>query len=303
MRFLINRTDALGDLMVSLPIVSRILSRDPQADIHLLVRPNIAPVLEGYEEINGLHLRGSDSDLEALLRQLAPDAVLNLSHSDRAVILASKRVGVPVRVARARGLDQIRASTHLIWKGRSGTGRHEAQNVLDFLAPWGWSGGLPKAPRLVLNPAEMIQAENELSVAARPRLGLVLRGSGSGAYPSDAWWTLAIPAFERAGWNPVILAPPESSTLPVSDLRRLMARIAACDAVVSPSTGPAHLAGALRVPLLCLMGLRASHRPDRWAPMGDRVQVVQYPGPEADLAGGMDRLDPETLVQHLERFK
>jgi hypothetical protein len=31
--------------------------------------------------------------------------------------------------------------------------------------------------------------------------------------------------------------------------------------------------------------------------------VLQYPGPEADLAGGMDRLDPAALAPHLERLK
>jgi hypothetical protein len=30
--------------------------------------------------------------------------------------------------------------------------------------------------------------------------------------------------------------------------------------------------------------------------------VLQYPGPEADLSGGMDRLDPEALLPHLARL-
>jgi hypothetical protein len=33
------------------------------------------------------------------------------------------------------------------------------------------------------------------------------------------------------------------------------------------------------------------------------VQVLQYPGPEADLGGGMDRLDPELLTAHLARLR
>ena len=82
-----------------------------------------------------------------------------------------------------------------------------------------------------------------------------------------------------------------------------MARLAACDAVISPSTGPAHMAAALGVPLLVIMGLRPNHSPDRWAPLGTRVQVIQYPDPEADLTGGMDRLDPHSLVPHLDRLR
>ena len=82
-----------------------------------------------------------------------------------------------------------------------------------------------------------------------------------------------------------------------------MARLAACDAVISPSTGPAHMAAALGVPLLVIMGLRPNHSPDRWAPLGTRVQIIQYPGPEADLTGGMDRLDPNSLLPHLDRLR
>ena len=303
MRFLLSRTDALGDLMVSLPLVSRLLSRDPEAEIHLLVRPYCAGVLEGLPGLAGIHLRGEDSELEPLMRRLAPDAVLNLYHRDRAVTLASKRAGVPIRVARARGLDQILAATHRLWRGRNGTGRHEAQNVLDFLAPWGWAGGWPEPPRLMLRDDERARARTELGGTLQPRLGIVRRGSGSGAFPSDSWWDHAIPVWEGAGWHPVTLGPAEASLLPGTDLRGLMARIAACDALISPSTGPAHLAAALEVPLLCLMGRRSNHSPDRWAPLGNRVQILQYPGPEADLTGGMDRLDPATLLPHLDRLR
>ena len=37
--------------------------------------------------------------------------------------------------------------------------------------------------------------------------------------------------------------------------------------------------------MLALMGLSSNRGPSRWAPLGRRVQVLQYPGPEADLAG------------------
>ncbi|HEX9081246.1 MAG TPA: glycosyltransferase family 9 protein [Holophagaceae bacterium] len=302
-RILINRTDALGDVIISLPVVARILSRAPGTAIHVMVRDYTAPALEHHPALAGLHLRPPDADLEAFLSELQPKAVLNLSHRDGAVLVAAKRAGVPVRVGRARGLGQILAATHLLWKGRNGTGRHEAQNALDFLAPFGWSGGCPTPPRLFLTPEERAQGEADLAAIPRPRLGLVHRGSGSGAYPSPACWTRIADRVAGAGWHPVVIAPPETSDLPATSLRGLMARLSACDAVISPSTGPAHLAAALGVPLLVLMGLRSNHGPDRWAPLGERVQILQYPGPEADLRGGMDRLDPEHLLSHLERLR
>ena len=281
--------------------MARILSRQPGAEIHWLVRDYAAPVLAGLDGVAGVHSRDS-ADLQGLLTRLAPDAVLNLGHRDGAVIRAAKAAGVPIRVARSRG-RQILDATHLLWKGRYGSGRHEAQNVMDFLKPWGWEGGWPAAPVLQLTPAERAQGEADLAQVPHPRLGIATRSSGSSAFPSEAWWERALPVLRGAGWNPVLLSPPEVSTLPATDLRGLMGRLQACDAFLGPSTGPTQMAAALGVPLLALMGLSANRGPSRWAPLGARVQVLQYPGPEADLTGGMDRLDPLDLLPHLERLR
>ena len=303
MRFLLSRTDALGDLLVSLPVMGRILSRQPEAEVHWLVQPYTAPVLAGLEGVAGVHLRGSDGDLAGLLGSGRFDAVLNLGHRDRAVIAAARAARVPVRVARSRGA-QIWQATHVLWRGRTGTGRHEAMHALDFLKPWGWHGGVPAPAHLALTDGEREQGRRDLEAAGdhRPLLGLVLRGSGSGACPGQAWWDRAVEVWSGAGWRPVVLSPAEAGALAPTGLRGFMGRLAACQAVLGPSTGPMHLAAALGTPVVCLMGRRPHHGPDRWAPLGRRVQVVQYPGPEADLTGGMDRLDPAGLLPHLARW-
>jgi ADP-heptose:LPS heptosyltransferase len=303
MRFLLSRTDALGDLIVSLPVMARILSRLPDAEIHWLVRPATAPVLAGLPGVAGVHLRAGDPELAELMDRLRFDAVLALAHRDPQVITAARSAGVPVRVARSRG-RQIWQASRVLWKGRYGSGRHEASNILDFLSPWGFQGGVPVLPELALTEAERRQGRADLEAGAdvRPVLGIVLRGSGSGAYPSQAWWDRAMAVAAAAGWRPLVLSPAEAGPLPPAGLRGLMGRLQACAAVAGPSTGPVHLAAALGVPVLCLMGLRVHHGPDRWTPLGRRVQVLQYPGPEADLAGGMDRLDPAALLPHLARL-
>ena len=303
MRFLLSRTDALGDLIISLPVMERILARQPEAEIHWLVRPYAEPLLQGMPGIAGVHLREPGQDLVGLLHGLRLDAVLNLYHRDKAVTLAAREARVPFRVARARGFDQILAATHVLWKGRYRSGRHEAQNVLDFLRPWHWDGGWPVPPVLRLTEVERAEGERALAAIPRPRLAITTRSSGSSAYPSAAWWDRALPVLRSAGWNPVILSPPEDSSLPAAGLRELLGRLAACDAFLGPSTGPTQMAAALEVPVLALMGRSPNRGPSRWTPLGRRVQVLQYPGPEADLSGGMDRLDPQDLLPHLDRLK
>lgn len=299
MRILIGRTDALGDLVVSLPVMARILERAPDTEVHWLVRPYAAPLLEGLAGVAGVHLRKPDTDLVALIRELRPDAVLNLGHRDRAVTVAAKQSGVPLRVARARGLDQTLAASHRLWRGRKRSPRHESENLLDFLAPLGWDQGAPAVPRLSLTEAELTRGRADLAAISGPRLGVALESSGSSAFPSRGWWESTLELLRSSGWNPVVLSPEAASELPATDLRGLMGRISACDAFLGPSTGPLQIAAALGVPVLALMGRSVNRGPSRWAPRGDRVEVLQYPPPEADLSGGMDRLDPAELLPKL----
>jgi heptosyltransferase-1 len=51
----------------------------------------------------------------------------------------------------------------------------------------------------------------------------------------------------------------------------LAALIERCDLVVSPDSGPAHMAAALGVPTLVLFGPTS---PERWAPRGENVQLI-----------------------------
>jgi ADP-heptose:LPS heptosyltransferase len=191
----------------------------------------------------------------------------------------------------------------VLWKGRKKSHRHESENALDFLAPWGWDGGWPTPPRLSITETLRAQGERDLAAVPHPRLAVATRSSGSSAYPSGEWWNKALEMLRNAGWNPVVIAPPEDSTLAPTDLKGLLGRLSACDAFLGPSTGPTQMAAALGLPVLALMGRSINRGPSRWAPMGLNVQVLQYPEPEADLNGGMDRLDPKELLPHLERLK
>jgi ADP-heptose:LPS heptosyltransferase len=55
-------------------------------------------------------------------------------------------------------------------------------------------------------------------------------------------------------------------------LRRLACLLAACDVVVSPDSGPAHMAAAMGVGTVAVFGPTS---PARWRPVGPNVQVVR----------------------------
>jgi ADP-heptose:LPS heptosyltransferase len=336
MRFLLCPIDAIGDLVVTLPVQMCILDNDPSAEIFWLVRPDYAPILDRFPSTTGVLRRLPGVGHEQLLDEAKPDVLLNFNYRDRRMVPTAKRLGVPIRIARPRDIRQALCATHLIWGRRTGSGRHEAQNALDFLKPFKWPvPAQPPLPRLSLTPEEAAGGEADLRIAPRPRLGLIVRGQGggAGAFPGEAWWKKMLRDSESAGWSPAVLSPPDAvrcgpgtpdavrcgtgtpdavrcgtdtpnaGALPPTSIRGLMARLRACDAVLGISTGPTHLAAALGVPTLCLMGKRVNHGPDRWKPLGERVETMQYPGEEDDLGSGMNRLDTGAVLAGLERLR
>jgi ADP-heptose:LPS heptosyltransferase len=257
--------------------------------------PDIAAILH----------RSPHCSLESIFRYVKPDVLINIGHRHEEIIPAAKRAAVPMRIAIPRGLKQARDATHRIWAKRSGSPRHESQHILDFLKPLGFSAQteVPPAPCLILTPEEVAQGQLDLQGIGTPRLGIVTRGSGGGAFPSFLWWQLFLESAKNAGWNPVILSPQDECCLPTTNLRGLMGRLKACDALLGISTGPTHLAAALDVPTLCLMGRRTDHAPHRWRPLGNRVTTLQYPGKEDDFGSGMDRLLPTDVLAVLEKMR
>ena len=186
----------------------------------------------------GVHLRAADPELPGAHGRLAPDAVLNLGHRDAQVITAARAAGVPIRVARSRG-RQIWQATHVLWKGRYGSGRHEAQNVLDFLKPWGWEGGFPAPPRSRLTPEERERGAGRPGPPPRPRAG---RG-----HPQ--FGLLGLPFRRLVGPGPGGRCGPGAGTpsssprrrprpWPATDLRGLMGRIRPATPSWAPPRAP-----------------------------------------------------------------
>jgi len=306
MRFLICRTEGgIGNLVVSLPVHNCILDSDQSAEIFWLVTPDVAPILEHLPGVSGVLHRLPDSDLEQLIRDIKPNTLLNLGHRDREIVPAARRAGVPIRVAKCRGLKQILSATHVVWAKRKG--RHESQCAMDFLKKIKWPvpESIPPPPKLVLTQEETAKGRAELqSVAteASPCLGVITKGNTC-ATPSQQWWKKMLEDSKVAGWNPVILSPPDECSLPPTNLRGLMSRLYACDVVLGVSTGPTHLAAALNVPTLCLMTKGIKDGPVRWAPMGNFVKTLQYPGEEDDLGSGMDRLKTDEVLACLDSLR
>ncbi len=142
------------------------------------------------------------------------------------------------------------------------------------------AAGSRSAPRrfVVIHPGSGRSApnwavEDYVALAARllrdERVAVVVTG-GAGERAISA-------AFERLEAAAPAARPRVLDFVGQLSLRELMGVLAAGDVVVSASTGPMHVAAALRVPTVSLFCPMTACSPRLWGPLGNRAEIVLPP--------------------------
>jgi heptosyltransferase I len=168
-------------------------------------------------------------------------------------------------------------------------------------------------------PAECARYDALLPPFAGPTVALVAGTSRPGKeWPAARYAELAERLDHELGARTVLVggrSPREQQVAEVIgaraldlrewDLRRLVYLLARADVVVSPDTGPLHIAGALGTPAVALMGYT---NPKRVGPYRFRELLIDaygepgedYPASAGNRPGRMERI---TVVQVLARVR
>lgn len=293
-RVLIARTDALGDVVCTLPMVQALRKRHPEVMVDLLVRPYAAPVAAcsiGVNEVVQWTPECVDDPKgrgEQGLSKGQYDAVV-MAFPDQAVIRAAQAARIPIRIGTGRRLAAFRL-THRLWDSRKHSGGHEAWHGLRLLQSLGVDApDLRPTGTFLTAPPSSPQVETWLD-----RLGptFVLlhpgsHGSAGNARPEDvAQWAhqladagvqvgLTGTAKEGAAFAEYL---PEHraihSLFGALSLEELLALQSHASLVMASSTGPLHTASALGIPVVGVYHTSAPAWPERWAPIGPNAQVV-----------------------------
>lgn len=295
-RILIVRTDALGDLVLSLPLVAALKQKYPGCAVGLLVRPyaaSVARAAQGVDEVVTWTDQDADSPAregKATLQAGHWDAVV-FAYPDAEVAIAAKKAAIATRCGTARRRHMFFRLTHRNWDGRKDSGGHESWHGLRLLMPFGVSaeGDFRRATYLNSpHPDESVSAW--LDAGGK---GAVLLHPGShgsaGNWPAERFAALALELAERgcvvgftgtagegAAFSPFM---PDNahvhSLFGAFNLSQLLAAQAHSAAVVASSTGPLHTASALGIPVVGIYGTKPPEWSRRWAPIGPSVSVVE----------------------------
>jgi ADP-heptose:LPS heptosyltransferase len=289
LKILILRGGALGDLLLTLPVLDAIRSNFPQSFVEVWgIRPQV-DLLQSVDRVNRLDAVG----LTPLFVPGSMPPVLRkrLSEFDLAISFLSDPHGVVVQNLASSGVQRVVRGSPVMRPGM-----HAIYQLASVLEPLGLDLRDP-VPRLKVGRGKI----------QKPLLGFH-PGSGSRAknWPLGHWNDFVkriasrfegllliggeaddemIRAFQLGWRGPTLESLVRQN---VWDLARALAR---CTIFVGHDTGVTHLAAAVQTPTVALFG---PTNPDIWRPLGDHVKIVR--GEE----GRMDAISVVTVLEAVD---
>ena len=333
MRILLSRTDAIGDVILTLPMAALVKKTWPHATVGFLCQNyardvvKCSPFVDEIYDWKELSKQGSQA-AAAALKALSLDVIVHV-FPNRAIAQAAKMAKIPKRIGTSRRFYHWLTCNVRLNSSRKKSDLHEAQLNCQLLLPL----GAPAVPTLA-----QLQELSELQVAkwwpsegraeqfqkdSRPKIILHTGSRGSARnWPLASFVELAQmlskhnalvfltgteaegQAFRQAfpmGELPFVIDVSGTMTL-----TQLIGFVASCNALVAASTGPLHIAAALGV---CAIGLYPPLRPmhpGRWGPLGKNVQVLSKSEgcsgcPNALQCACMQSISPQSVLQALNK--
>ncbi|HOT95957.1 MAG TPA: glycosyltransferase family 9 protein [bacterium] len=312
-RILVLRTDRIGDVVLSTPVLTALRGRYPGAHIAMLLRPYTADLVRGHphvdevltEERTGLHA-GLSGFLRLLreVRRRRFDTALVLHPSLRLALLCFM-AGVAHRVGTGYRAYAL-LFNHRVYQHRKGSGRHELDLNLDLaravgagLQPVRFYLAIPDSARKRL--LELLQQRG-----LNPEAPFIVLHPGSGGsardWPLSGFASLADRIQEELGLPVVLTGSPAEIPL-VDDLCRrmrtqpvrldgqlsikeLLALLSQARVLVANSTGPLHMAVAVGCRVIGLYCPLQACAPERWGPYGQLDAVLLPPVPPCPACTG-----------------
>ena len=318
---------ALGDAVHVLPVVNALKRAYPQSRITWVIQPVPHQLVRGHPAVDEFVLfrrrRGAEAwrsyaELSRTLGNRRFDLLINLQvYLKAGLITAAMKADVKLGFDRRRARDMNWLfTTHRIPPRATGHVQDQYFEFLEYL-------GIDPQPvtwELRINNEERAQQLEYFAQFDRPVCGIVVGTSRLEKNWMPERYARVIEALEvDYGMQCVLLGGPapaeqamaerimrETRTQPIDaladDVRRLLWLIDGCALIISPDTGPLHIANALGKKIVGLYGYT---NPKRYGPYGHPEYVVdgyaRFPGEAYPLsteyrADGMERVSVEAVL-------
>ena len=299
---LIVRTDRIGDLVLTTPVISALRQAYPHAKLSIMVSPAASPIVEGNPSLEEVIVFDPKQTHRGFFRLLKFIRQLKKINFDLALVFHTKKItnsicflaGIPQRVGYKNKKFGF-LLTHGIKDTRPEGRQHEIQYCLDVLRHI----GIPvEDPQMVV----AISLESEQWVERFLRENLITEFTPLIAVHPDAsciskkWpaqnFAELINLIHQHHPSKILLIGGDTTRAissqimplleePVIDLSgkitlsQLSSLLRRCQVVISNDSGPVHVARAVGTPVISIFGRNLSGlSPRRWGPLGEGGRVV-----------------------------
>ena len=319
MHILVTRIDAIGDVILALPLCGYLKEKFPGIRISILARSYTKAVIDAtdavdqfinYEEIAPLPLE----EQVLRLKTYNIDTILHLVTHPSLAILA-KKAKIPTRIGTVSRPYHWLTCNKYVWLRRKVSDKHEAELHFTLAKPL----GIKKAPEKMwqyyqLNHIEDLK-EEYTSLLDSKKFNIILHPKSNGN--AQEWdlkrfgelanlldnnqYKIFITGSEKekAELKPWIDSLP-SHVVDMTgklSLPQLLSFIKQADGLLAASTGPLHIAAATGINTL---GLYPNFRPkhgDRWGPIGPHADYIQT------KTENLDSISAQEVFEKIKRWK
>lgn len=292
-RIIISRTDAIGDVVLTLPLAVFLKQRFQDCTVIFLGRNYTSAVVQCSPAVDEFVSWDEISDNPAeSLRKLNADVIIHV-FPRKEIAKAAHSAGIPIRIGTSHRTFHWFSCNRKINFSRKNSDLHEAQLNFKLLQGLGISE-VPSMEELnamlLMSPKGSLRADlNALLDSGKVNLILHPGSRGSARewgmdrfaeliqlLPADRFKIFLTGTEKEGDMFRSELAEPFQQVADLSgklSLNELIVFISRCNALVAGSTGPLHLASALGIHAVGLYPPIRPMHPGRWSPIGKNAKV------------------------------
>ncbi|HAH31280.1 MAG TPA: hypothetical protein DCL44_03085 [Elusimicrobia bacterium] len=295
-RFLLIRTDRIGDLTLATPAISALREKYPDAHISVLASSYARDVLKNNSDLDTIITdTGFFSTLSKIRKGKFDIAVIFFLNFKVALLVYLARIRIrigPVSKIWAVFINKP------VFQHRSRIKKHEADYNLELLKVLG-ADTRRRNCRIILTPEEKSNSAEiliKLGLEKEDFVAGIHPGSNGSAlnWPEESFAELADRLAKEFNIKVLLTGSAAETRLlerisslmtskpfilrEALPLRQFIGVVSSCKFFITNSTGPLHLAAALGIPTLSFFPPIKGCSSVRWGPYGDGMNIVLSPG-------------------------
>ncbi len=304
MRILVVRPDAIGDVVLMLPLIATIHATYPEAEIYTLQQPYTIPLTQYHPHIHAVipdwRKMGMAKGFLGFMRYVAHIksygfSMVFLPYNDIFYTLLVTQARIPFRIGDRNRVTLSPFLTHSIGQSFRNLMWHETEQSARLI--WAIRPDVPlqSSMKLVVTPT-MIEAADKLMTDFEliPNQFVIIHPSSGGG--NRAWlkekYAQLIDLLVAQGITPVLTGVTPNEIQGLADIRALtthspvdlggkttlealMGLIHHAAVVIGTDTGPTHIAAALHTPVVSISPSKFV-KPLRWGPWNTHHRIISH---------------------------